>query len=56
MVLNPDKFQSIMINRLGKLKDSSMLLIANHKIDSEISVTLLGTEIYNKHVTAVGTL
>ena len=53
MVVNPDKFQSIIINRLGKLKD---LLTDNHEIDSENSVTLLGIEIDNKHVTAVRTL
>ena len=40
MVLNPDKFQSIMINRLGKLK--------SHKTDSENSLTLLSIEIGNK--------
>ena len=39
MVVNPDKFQSILINRLGKLKDPSAVLIDNHKTDSENSVT-----------------
>ena len=58
MVVNPDKFQSIIINRLGKLKNSYELLIDNHKIDLKISVTLLGIEIDNKlnfekHVTAL---
>ena len=48
MVVNPDKFQSIIINRLGKLKDSYELLIDNHKIDSENSLTLLGIKIVNK--------
>ena len=57
-VVNPDKFQSIIINRLGKLKDSYELLIGNHKLDSENSVTVLGIEIDNKlnfekHVTAL---
>ena len=33
---------------LGKLKNSNELLIVNHKIDSEYSVTLLGIEIDNK--------
>ena len=47
MVVNPDKFQSIIINRLGKLKDSYELLIDSHKIDSENSVTLSGIEIIN---------
>ena len=58
MVVNPNKFQSIIITGLGKLKDSYELLIDNHKIDSENSVTLLGIEIDNKinfekHVTAL---
>ena len=48
MVVNPDKFQSILINRLGKLKDPSEVLIDNHKTDSENSVTWLGIEIDNK--------
>ena len=57
MVVNPNIFQSIVINRLGRLKNSYYLLIDNHKIDSENSVTLLGIEIDNKlnfekHVTA----
>ena len=33
MVVNPYKFQSIIINRLAKLKNSSGLLIDNQKID-----------------------
>ena len=58
MVVNPDKFQSIIINRLGKLKNSYEILIDNHKIHLENSVTLLGIEIENKlnfgkHVTTV---
>ena len=57
-VVNLDKFQFIIINRLGKLKNSYELLIDKHKIDSENSVTLLGIEIGNKlnfekHVTAL---
>ena len=32
MVVNPDKFQSIIISRLGKLKDTYKLQIDNHKI------------------------
>ena len=48
MVVNPDKFQSIIINRFGELKDSHELIINNHKIDSENSVTLLGIETDNK--------
>ena len=57
MVVNPDKFPSIIINRLGKLKNSYELLTDNYKIDLENSVTLLGIEIDNylnfeKHVEA----
>ena len=39
MLLNHDKFQSILINSLKKLKDSYKLLIDNHEIDSENFVT-----------------
>ena len=58
MVVNPDKFQSIITNRLENLKDSHELLIDKHKIDLENSVTLLGIKIDNKlnfekHVTAL---
>ena len=59
MVVNPDKFPSIIINRLGKLKNSYELLTDNYKIDLENSVTLLGIETDNhlnllkqKHVEA----
>ena len=56
-VVNPDMCQSIIIIRLRKIKDSYELLIDNHKIVSENSITLLGIEIGNKlnfekHVTA----
>ena len=40
MEINPEKFQSIIIKKPGKLKDSYKLLIDNHEIDSESSVTL----------------
>ena len=58
MVVSFDKFQSIIINRLGKLKKSYQLLMENHKIDLENFVTLLGIEADNKlnfekHVTRV---
>ena len=58
MVVNPDKFQSIIINRLEKLKDSCKLLTDNHKTNLENSVILLGIKIDNKlnfekHVTAL---
>ena len=48
MVVNPDKFQCVIINRLEKLKNSYESLIDNHKIESENSVTLLSIEIDNK--------
>ena len=58
MVVNPSKFQSIIINRLGKSKDPYSLLIDNHEIGLENSLTLLEIEIDNKlnfeaHVTVV---
>ena len=58
VVVNPDKFQSIIINRLGELKNSYELLLDNCKIYLENSLTLLGIEIDNKlnfekHVTAL---
>ena len=57
MVVNLDKFQSIIINRLVKLNDSYKVLIDNHKINSANSETLLGIDKDNKlnfekHVTA----
>ena len=39
--VNSEIFLSIIINRLVKLKDSYKLLIDEHEIDSENSVTLL---------------
>ena len=48
MVVNPDKFQCVIINRLEILKNSYESLIDNHKIESENSVTLLSIEIDNK--------
>ena len=58
MVVNLDTFQSIIINRLGKFKNSYKLLIENHKVYSKNFVTLLGIEIDNKlnfgkHLTTV---
>ena len=48
MVVNPDKFQSIIIKRLRKLKSPYNLLTDNYKTDSENSITLLCIEIHNK--------
>ena len=41
IVVNLNKFQSIVINRLGKLKKSHKFFIDNHKTDSKNSLTLL---------------
>ena len=35
MIVNPDKFQSITVNRLGKLRTSYQFPNDNHKIDSK---------------------
>ena len=58
MVVNLDKFQSIIINRLRRLKNSYELLIDIHKTDWKNFVALLGIKIDNKvnfenHVTTV---
>lgn len=44
MEINPEKFQSIIIKRPEKLKDSYKLLIDNHESDSESSATLWDIE------------
>ena len=44
----PENFQSIITNRIEKIKDSYKLLSDNNKIDSENSVTLLGIKKDNK--------
>ena len=46
MVVNLDKFQSIIINRLAKLNDSYELIIDNHEID-------LDKLNFKKHATAL---
>ena len=57
MIVNPDKFQSITVNRLGKLRTSYQFPNDNHKIDSKNCVTLLNIEKYKlnfeKHITAL---
>ena len=59
MVVNPVYISVyIIINKFWRLKDSYELLIDNHEIDSENSVTLLNIETDNKlnfekHVTAL---
>ena len=48
MVVNLNKFWPMVINSLGKLEEFHELLINNHKIDSENSVTLSDIEIDKK--------
>ena len=48
MVVNLNKFWPMVINSLGKLEEFHELLIDNHKIDSENSVTLSEIEIDKK--------
>ena len=47
MIVNPDKFQAIVVKRNNKMKDFYSLHI-NQVINSENSVKLLGVEIDNK--------
>ena len=44
----PENFQSIITNRIEKIKNCYKLLSDNNKIDSENSVTLLGIKKDNK--------
>ena len=48
MIVNPDKFQAIIIKKNSKMKDSYPLNINDQKINSENCVKLLGIEIENK--------
>ena len=48
MIVNPDKFQAIVVTRNNKMKDSYSLNINQEVINSENSVKLLGVEIDNK--------
>ena len=48
MIVNPDKFQTIIIKKNSKMKDSYPLNINDQKINSENCVKLLGIEIDNK--------
>ena len=45
MIVNPGKFQAMIINRFGKMENKHEMYIDNKKITSEHSVKLLGTEI-----------
>ncbi len=49
MIVNPDKFQAIIINKNGKLEQNKHILKFNeYEIASKSSVTLLGVEIDDK--------
>ena len=48
MILNPEKFQAIVVKKNAKMKDSYPLNINDLTIKSENSVKLLGIEIDNK--------
>ena len=48
MIVNPDKFQRIIVKRNNKMKDSYPLNINQEVINSENYVKLLGVEINNK--------
>ena len=48
MIVNPDKFQAIVVKRKNKMKDSYTLNIKQEVINSENCVKLLGVEIDNK--------
>ena len=48
MIVNPGKFQAMVINRFGKMENKHEMYIENKKITSEHSVKLLGIEIDNQ--------
>ena len=48
MILNPGKFQAVVINRFGKMENKHEMYIENKKITSEHSVKLLGIETDNQ--------
>ena len=48
MIVNPDKFQALIVNRLGKMENSYPIEIQDTFINSQSSVSLLGVEIDNK--------
>ena len=47
MLVNPDKFQAMIIKRFGKMENKHKMYIENKKITSEHSVIILGIEIDN---------
>ena len=55
MIVNPDKFQSIIIDRKGQTNNPTKLTIDGSEVGSENSVTLLGLEVdsklnFDKHI------
>ena len=48
MIVNPGKFQAMIINRFGKMENKHEMYIDNKKITSEHSIKLLGIEIENQ--------
>ena len=48
MIVNPGKFQGMIINRFGKMKNKHEMYMGNKEITSEHSVKLLGIEIDNQ--------
>ena len=48
MIVNPDKFQALIVNKNKNMKNEYVLKIGNSEITTEKSVTLLGIEIDNK--------
>ena len=48
MIVNPGKFQAMIIKRFGKMENKHEMYIENKKITSEHSVRLLGIEIDNQ--------
>ena len=47
IIVNPGKFQSIIINRFGKMENKHKIYIENKKITSENFVILLSIETAN---------
>ena len=58
MIVNPDKFQAIVIKKNCRMKDSYALNINNETINSKNCIKLLGIEIdntlsFNKHISTL---
>ena len=48
MIVNPGKFQAMLINRYGKLENKHEMYIDDKKLTSEHAAKLLGIEIDNQ--------